>query len=175
MESILPEIPNPPDLVFIILNITLASVFIGIFYFTYGIYLERKIVKTQTDIIAKSFTGDFQVLGLQQIVSLSPSHSPELQQADADAAKNNATLMKQAILVISVFFIASFGFAYYIARKNYVLFTPILKKALIVLVFIALTEFTFATLIAQNYITANPNAIKQGVLDAVASGLNIPY
>ena len=42
----------------IILNVTLISVFIGVFFFTYGKYVEKKIINEQTAYIAESLAKD---------------------------------------------------------------------------------------------------------------------
>lgn len=43
-----------------------------------------------------------------------------------------------------------------------------LKEVLIIVLFVALVEFTFLTVIARNYISADPNAIKRTVADTIS-------
>jgi len=43
-----------------------------------------------------------------------------------------------------------------------------LKEVMIIVLFVALVEFTFLTVIARNYISADPNAIKRTVAETVA-------
>ena len=41
------------------LMIGVYAAFVGIFFFTYGSYTERKVIDNQMDILVKDFTSDF--------------------------------------------------------------------------------------------------------------------
>ena len=160
---------NSESLINIIMNICFISVFIGIFFFTYAIYIEGIIVKTQLEIISINLVNTIKpFLTKKNIKDLEKSlKAPDMSQEDEDIIIYNSQLKSSAIGILSILFIFMFSASYILARYYNHSFFPILGKNLLLLVFIALTEYTFLHTIPKKYITGDPNYIKYKILDNI--------
>ena len=90
----------------VILHIMIISVFIGVFFFTYGAYLEKRILQNQLDFLVDDTIGSFKIF----IPELSESIKKPLKEyqikldpsADIEVSKSNKQIMKKAMYAILV-------------------------------------------------------------------------
>ncbi len=167
----------------VLINVLLISMFICIFFFTYGIYLEKLTIANQMKILADNFTDTFKLFGNSinknlynyiNINLLSAKNIEKIKKDDDDALKGNPKIMNKVVFYIFLFFMSVViivGALKWIQVKN----TPIvpgappndifnIKKILIesfiVLVFIGLTEFSFLHFFGPQFVSINTNNVK---------------
>jgi hypothetical protein len=176
-----PKILSPFTLANILLHVMLLSSFVAIFFFVYGAQIEKKIVKNQTNNIVDSFTGDVQNFIAPEVLrKIQPYVNQYLQVPDmtledqAAAAKNQALMKKTATIlgIVSGICILFILIAYFWAKKanqgvQAFSMITLLKDNFWSLFFVAITEFFFLTVIAQNYRSADPSVIKLQIIDTL--------
>lgn len=156
----------------IIINIIFVATFIGIFFFTYAAYIEKKVVKSQVDYAVSELLGDIQYFGGAPIKdAISQIKTPNLSKADAAAKASNKKLIIKVVLILSAFFIVGMSVAFFIAHKYDVGFTKAIIKNLIILIAIGLTEFSFLTFFGAQYKSLDPNFVKKTILQAVQTSV----
>jgi hypothetical protein len=157
----------------IICGVSLISVFIVIFFFTYASRIEQKIVQERCAEIVNDLTA-----GLESIpkpyksflyTQIGPylTVPPSLESADAQVVEQNKNLLKKSAIFAGSFLVLSFIAVFILSRIFEFSFLGILKTNLIILVFVGITEFSFLTFFAQNYITIDSNFVKETVLKTV--------
>lgn len=158
----------------IICATAMISVFIGIFFFTYASKIEQNIVVKRSTEIVNDITDNMKVvipnsqkeiLKNQIVPYLTIPDS--LNEADKDVENANAALRSTALKYIVVFAIVCLGIVGIIAFVNKFSFLEIIEENIIILVFVALTEFLFLTFFAQNYITIDANFVKEKLIDSI--------
>lgn len=154
----------------IIINVIFISIFIGIFFFTYGAYIEKRVVKNQMKLISSDLIGYVNLLGntTKEIVksNINNINLPDMTKEDEDVKKNNINIIKLAIKANIIFIILILGLVYYtysLSNKEF-LIKEIVIKNLIILFFVGLTEFTFLTWCGSRFISIDPNQIKLAIL-----------
>ena len=157
----------------LILYITFISIFIGVFYFTYVISVEKQIIKSQASLIANDFAASVNILPNNVIKSFKDNiQTTDTTKLDVDQIKHNNELRKKTYDTLFYVFISGILLSYFICEKNHYNYTTFLIKAFIVLVFVGLTEYTFLTMVIKNYISADPNYIKYALLKSLNKNLN---
>lgn len=155
------------DLVF---SVSVVSVFIGIFFFTYGAWLEKQIMLKQIGIIMQSLKQDLDYMNpalaqsLKMSAQVSASSSQQNTAADNAAAEVNRKLITQAAIILAVIGIVGVSIATYFMRKEHREWGPFLRLNAVALLFVALTYWSFSTFIIGNYQYADPNAVKLEIL-----------
>ena len=99
------------------LMVAMYSVFVGIFFFTYGAYVEHKSLENQIDNIVGSLTRNIKPFipdGVtNKIIAQIPTASTirsSMQSADSGAAKNNKQVKKNAVeLLVGISIIGIWG------------------------------------------------------------------
>jgi len=153
----------------ILIHVGVMALFLTIFFFTIAQYFEKKIVEEQIKFVIDDFVGN-------SLKPLSPNIKTKLKNQidntfskidfttqDKDVKKQNEIIQNKAwtfvgILVgIIVVIVLIFGFIF--KWDNYYL-KFLFNSSLISLIFVAITETLFMFLIAQNYLSADPNKIK---------------
>ena len=160
------------------MNVLLISVFIGFFFFTYGSYIEDKVVKAQTKILSdniynylKLFGKDVNIKIKEQVLQIK---LPDLSKADDFTIKSNNKIMMKAAKVNIIFTIVVVGLIYFIytkSNKDFNLKTLIYQN-LILLSFVGLTEISFITFFAADYVSIDTNNIKLNVVNNVEKLIN---
>lgn len=162
----------------ILIHVGIMSLFLTIFFFTIAQYFERKVVEKQIDFVMDDFVGNAlaplsndEKNNIKKQIDDSFSNM-NLNKQDNDVKKQNSKTQKKAwkfvgiILSITTMFVLIFGFLYK-WEPYYLKF--LLSSAVISLIFIAITETLFMFLIAQNYLSADPNKIKLNIIDTLAN------
>lgn len=151
----------------IILNVTIMSTFIGVFFFTYAASVEQDIVKEQSEYIAETMANKIKFLLPQDVKNeLSQLEAPDMTKADADVKKSNTELRNKAMIVLGVVFVTGIIATLIVAKIGNVGF-HIVKESIIILLFVAITEFTFLNIVTKQYKVADPNFVTGEVLKSI--------
>ena len=158
------------------LMVAMYSVFVGIFFFTYGAYVEHKSLEKQIDNIVDSLTRNIKPFippGLTtKIIDEIPHASTirsTMQNADSKAADNNKKVKKNAVEMLAGIAIIGVGVTGLLAAvfPKFINVKTLFKKNLTLLVFVAVVEFLFFTFITENYLSVDPNVVKGYIVKAV--------
>jgi hypothetical protein len=165
---------NPQDIVTILVNIIFTSIFLIIFFFIYGSYLQKKIVEKQVNFIVGSLYNDISVVSPELVPILEEkilvSELPEVEDnLDND---NRELVIKTSIIGIFVIFL--FIVVIFCLIKEYNLdIEIILVKNLVGFIFVGITYYIFSTYIIANYITIDPNYVKKVFIESLVEYENL--
>jgi len=157
----------------VLINVLFISIFIGFFFFTYGAYIEKKVVKKQMGYLSTNFMETIKLLGknVNEIASdnVNSITIPDLSHEDEEANENNKKVMKQVIKVNIIFILFVSFIVYYIYKNSNGTYDlkEIIKENLVILVFIGLIEFVFLTFFISRYISIDPNKAKLVILQSL--------
>jgi hypothetical protein len=95
---------------------------------------------------------------------------------DIIVEKNNKKIFKNSMIILSVIlFLVLLLFIFFMSMRNSNIpffqnfeFIKIFKESMIILVFVALTEFCFLYFFGSKYIVVNPNLLKKEVIDQLS-------
>jgi hypothetical protein len=158
----------------VLTNVLFVSIFIILFFFTYGSYIEKKIVVEQMVFLSKDIKNFFSIFGknINDNISkkLNDIPMPNLETQDLKAKENNNKIKIDSlkfivlfILVISI--IVYFNYSKY-GNNSYNL-GNIISENLVILVGIGIIEFVFLTYFGSRYISINPNLVKLTILETL--------
>jgi len=158
----------------IIIALTIFSLFLSIFYFTYASKVENQIVDIQIKNLVDNLTENMKdILSSDQraylLNVLKTTNPPDMKVEDDKIEKSNKQLIKQAAIVFGIFLalttivVTILYFMYNIDVKN------ILITNMIILLFVALTEVFFLNMIAKSYRSLDPNIVKKNLINQLQS------
>lgn len=160
----------------VIMHIMIISVFIGIFFFTYGAYLEKKILQNQLDFLVDDSLDSLKIFMPEISDSLKkPLREYQIKlnpNADEQVDKANKQTMKKAMYAILVGFVIGIIIIYVLSKKldmegnttkQFVM--KLVKYNLMALIVVGLTEFSFAAGFAQNFMSLDLNRIKKEIIN----------
>jgi hypothetical protein len=161
----------------IILLVVLISVFVSVFFFTYAYKVEGDIEQEQINYIISDLTNDIKSLFPSEIVKeiklqMSKVTLPDMTEEDHKTDTNNKSLYIKSIIIFSIILIIGIGIFYYYSKVNDIDMYQIIKKNLIILLFVALTEFIFLLTIPKNYKVVDPNFVKKIFIESLESFLS---
>lgn len=160
---------TPKEICGIIMLVVLIATFLTIFFFTYASTVEGEIVEDQVDYIVNDFTKDLKLLPPNVLAILKSGmkmvNKPDLTTQDKEVEEHNNKIITTTIKYVAILFIATVVIIYYASNKYNFTVGDLIKQNLIILVFIALTEFCFLNLFARQFISANPNLVKKIILN----------
>ena len=164
----------------VLCQVILFFVFISVFFFTYAALTEQRTVQNQLNFLVDETISPYLKLlcnidpnGLcktlkDKINNLKPDTS-----ADASVESNNKQVIIKTIIVLGIAIVTVLGIIsliWFISKqKNSGFFTafnmkPIIIESLIILAFVALTEFIFLTYFGARFISIDVNKIKIALL-----------
>lgn len=174
-----------------LIQTTIIFTFLTLFFFSYVSKVENTDFKSQIDFVVDSVykrhskeINDFtnskgidknyikaEIYGLIDLDEdkINKTSNDENQ----DIKNNNENILDNALFYVIMTAIVSFSILcviFIITYYMYGCYLPIadfLKEGIILLVFIFITEFLFLNIIVKNYITANPNIIKNKISSSV--------
>jgi len=152
----------------IILNVTIISSFIGIFFFTYAATVEKEILEDQSKYIAETMADNVKIFlpeNVKQEIA-NDLQEPDLSKEDKDAEESNKELRNKALVVLGILFIVGILATFVVSKIGNIGF-HVVKEAIIILLFVALTEFLFLNIITRNYKVADPNFVTSEMLKSV--------
>lgn len=165
------------DFVLIILEVSLVTTFLAIFYFTYVKDVENKLVEKQISYLVNDLTDMSKyVLSKEQRQKIKDKldtiELPDLSEEDKSVIDNNNQIEKKSTMYVTI--ILTFGFltfiSYYIyASKNgqqEIVFNDFIK-AFVILLAVGITEYLFLNLIVKNYRSVKINYIKYKILENI--------
>ena len=167
----------------ILIHVGVMALFLTIFFFTVAQYFEKKIVEKQIDFVIDDFVGN-------TLKPISKETKKEIQEkitkafekqdfskSDEAVKKQNSEIMKKAwtfvgiLLAIIIVIVIILGFVY---KWEGYYWRFLFNSSLLGLIFVALTEFIFMFLIAQNYLSADPNKIKLSIIQTLINNRCFP-
>jgi len=157
----------------VLLNVTFISITIVFLFFTYGKYIEKKIVEKQATQLSTELNMQFDYLIPTDIKSeIARNLSvPDYSSQDNAVALSNKSLLLKSFYILSAVFLVGLICSYYISKSYNLDFGASLKSATILTVFVAFTEMSFLTFIGQYYMTVDPNYVKLCLLQSLQENL----
>ena len=159
------------------MHIILISVFIGIFFFTYGIFLQKEIIKIHIEYIVNDLITSVKVFmpKSEKVKKYIRDYDIKIDESQDEKVrdKNKYTLIKG---FISIFIFAIIGLLIILAvskkmnRENMThtqFWFKLLKYNIITLVFIALTQFIFVSYFFKKFMLINTNKLKKSIIDNI--------
>lgn len=172
----------------IILHVSCIAFFIAIFFFTYGSFAEGRIVQKQCENIVESLTGGLngiltseQLCDLRRHLQTTTSHF-HVTEGDKRACRQNRQIKSKALKTVGIVLGAAFGVALlcwlitYIPTSSKIVkffhlpgtrLVDLIIVNILVVVFVAFTEYSFLTFIVTNYRSADPNFVKRELLQSL--------
>jgi len=166
----------------IIIHVGVMALFLTIFFFTIAQYFEKKIIEDQINFVIDDFVGN-------TLKPISKDKKNEIKtdidkafakqdfsSADQNVIKENKKISNKAWIFVSILFgtiliialICGFIFKW---DKYYIKF--LFNSTLLSLIFIAITETLFMYLIAQNFLSADPNKIKSNIIKTLGQNRTV--
>lgn len=166
------EILNARGVSNILVGLTLFSIFLGVFYFTYAAKVEGEIVKIQVQNLVDDFMGniqdtDFDKKDLKAI--LDKMKVPDMSEEDKKVEESNKKLMVSASKAFGLFAIFSTIVVTYLYIRYRFDIKEIIITNLILLVFIAVTEVIFLNKVAKVYRSLDPHKVKSIIVEEIQS------
>ena len=160
----------------ILIHVGVMALFLTIFFFTISQYFEKKIIEDQIDFVIDDFVGN----SLKPVPKTTKDEikheinsafdKQDLSKADESVRKENKKISKKAWIfvgiLLSIIFVIVVIFGFKFRWERYYL-KFLFNSAFISLIFVAITETLFMFLIAQNYLSADPNQIKMKIIDTI--------
>ena len=169
------------------IQVTFIFAFLTVFFFVYVQEVEQKEFQSQLGIVVDSIMDDIED-NLPNIVgkdsTLTPENTLILASGVIDLIKDKISLesknsvdsitnqnfeVKQKafnslvnviiFIIVICFLVLLAGFCIHLADQ--------MKEAMLIVIFVGLTELTFLQVIAKNYISADPNRIKRTLAGAI--------
>jgi hypothetical protein len=161
----------------VLINVLLISIFICIFFFTYGVHIEKITIKNQMSILANNFMNFFELSGRNSNNNLynniknnllSKENIEKISEGDAEALKGNKKLLEDVMwYILGFILVVSFIISILVFSGKLKNLVPILIECLIILVFIGLTEYCFLTYYGAKYISLDMNHLKLGIAESL--------
>ena len=152
----------------VLISVLFISLFIGGFFFTYGAYIEGEVVKNQMKFLSLNISEYINLLGgnINKTINTKISELPEinLDEEDNKVKESNSEVMSTAIKANIGFTIITIISVYFLNKKTNLNIPDLIIKNLIILFFIAITEYSFLTYFAANYISIDPNNVKYNII-----------
>ena len=160
----------------IILHVCLMAFFLTFFFFTIGVSTEKEIVNKQitylvNDILGNTFL-DISPIAKDEIKTIVKNEFSKLDftKLDERVKKNNKEIFNKSMMfltfigtsVLIIFTILYFSLKWNINHLKYFGTTII-----VTLIFVAISETSFLKLIFSNYLSADPNMIKEKIIETL--------
>ena len=155
----------------VIISVLFISLFIGIFFFTYGAYIESQVVKNQMKFLSEDVAEYINLFGpdVNAYVKTKLNDLPKinLKEEDEKVEQNNKSVMIKALIANVVFILITIGIVYYLNKTANLNILEVLMKNFIILIFVALTEFAFLTFYGSHMISIDPNKVKYYMVEGI--------
>lgn len=161
---------------YIFLQVLIIFIFLTIFFFTYVNDTEKDAFKTQINILVDDLALDMDIkplvpkenkdivtILLSGVLDFSKKNSRKsTEKEDANIKKQNNKIMKKAFIWLFVF-IGIMVLIYGALRLSgqCIMFHSHIREALLIVVFIALTEFVFLNMITKQYWSIDISDVRQ--------------
>lgn len=157
--------------VHVLVQILLVSLFITIFFFTYGTYLEKKVIKNQMNDIASDLLTDINLISSDLHIAIKDQVTKiaevDLLEEDKKIQKQNARLRNITIGTISGISVVLIILIVVLSKYFEIDFKEILIVNVPAFIAIAITYFLFATYIGANYKSVDSNYVKKIIIQTI--------
>jgi low temperature requirement protein LtrA len=157
----------------VISNVLFISLFIGFFFFTYAVNIEKAIVESQMKYLSEEIISKVKIFGIDAVsmfhTYISNVPKPVLDDVDKIVEKENSSIKYKALYANIAFTLVVVGLIYLIYNNSDKSFEikDILIKNGIILFFIALTEYLFLDFFGSKYVSLNPNIVKYSIIENI--------
>lgn len=162
------------DVCNILLHIMLISAFLGSYFFTFGAYLEREVLEDQLNYLVDTTLQPMKILVpniTTDIKNKMKSYNFKIdEKSDIETAEQNKKTVDRAIKLITFFFVLGLIVIVILSRTldregmSYSeFFKKLITRNLIIMIFIAATEFIFAFFFAKKYMSLDTNRLKKQI------------
>jgi hypothetical protein len=157
----------------VFINVLLFSIFIGMFFFTYGAMIEKSVLSSQMNILTANITDTTKLFGYNVNNSLlnyiNTIVLPDLSEEDESVNNNNKKIITKVININVIFFIVVSFIIYFVYKKSNKSYDlgEIISNNLVILFFIAITEYSFLTYFGSKFISIDTNQSKLSILKAI--------
>lgn len=169
-ELTTPNFFSKHTIVNIVVGITLFSIFLSVFYFTYTKTVEEEILNIQIKNLVNNLSSGIKKLNLNQDDIKKVINSielPDLSKADQEVEEHNNELKTKAAFIfgiiglVCIIILFVFSYFYKVDIKN------ILLINLMLLVFVGVTEWFFLNYIAKSYMSLDINMVKKLLVEEI--------
>lgn len=172
-----------------LLMLGVYAAFVGFFFFTYGSYIENKVIDDQINTLTNNFTDDFVFFASksengQELINeirknIKKINPPDLSKQDIQVEKSNSDLVNKAIIALSitlcifvVFSILVWFYGLNDKEKRVDTYGHIIQRIVVLMIIVMLLEFLFFTLVAGNYTPVDPNVVKKYLVESLQKYAN---
>jgi hypothetical protein len=176
------------DVCNILLHIMLISAFLGSYFFTFGTYLEREVLQDQLNYLVDTTLDPIKILVptvSEDIKKKIKSYNFKINEnADIKTEEQNKKTVDKAIKFITLFIVIGLIVIVILSKildRDGMTYEQFFKKLfmhnLIILIFIASTEFIFAFFFVKKYMSIDTNKIKKQIFVSLnkIKNQNLPY
>lgn len=164
---------NSEEIADIAINVLFVATFLGVFFFTVAAGIEGEVVKDQVKYLVNDFTSNLDMLPDQYLNilrnKLIQSEQPNLTEIDQKVQESNNDVFSTAMMLLTITLVIGLICVHIASRYYGFDMWHLLKRNLLILVFIGLTEYTFLMIFGRNYISADPNFVKLTLLNKLTS------
>lgn len=158
----------------VFINVGMIGIAISIFFFTYAVIIEEKIVISQTKIVINDLMQIVRpLLTTEQRKNLVENISvPNSKKEDIEALNSNNALINDAYTILLIIFVVSIGIGLALSVVYKHNFYYLILLSTVLLVFVMLTEFTFLHFIPEKIIVADTNWVRWKILTDIRKKIN---
>ena len=170
---------NSELIIKILMNVLFISIFISMFFFSFGTYVEEKNIDDQLNILATNMTDVIKITGkttntaLYNYINndlLSPEKIKEIKENDNQHMAGNKKIIRDVTLYNIIFFVVIMSVVI-LLKINYrikgVDMRNLVIESFIILFFIALTETIFIYFFGAKFISIDINNIKLNFFEMI--------
>lgn len=165
---------SPSEITDILINVLFVATFLTVFFFTFVVKIEGDIVKDQVDYLVEDLSENIKLLPAEATTllrhQLKTSQRPDMTKADEAVQKSNDEIFWSTIKIVGIALGVGLTGAFAASRYWNFSIMDSLKRNLIILAFIALTEYIFLMTYGRNYRSADPNHVKLVLLNKLTGG-----
>ena len=161
----------------LLLHVILISSFLVIFFFTYASKVEEQIVVRQSTALVQDTIQSMTALVPDSVMDdistnlVTKLQVPDMSKEDIAIEASNKELLSSTIKMIGIVFVIGIVVVFAMSRFYRFSMTELVIHNLIIVSFVALTEFSFLTYFAKNYDTIDANFVKYKVLETINNRL----
>jgi len=154
------------------MSVGLATTFVAFFFFTYAKDVERQIVIKNVNYIVDDL-GDSVVPFLNKDIkkqlyySLDAINLPNMDEADKQVANDNHKLLVKSTKLFGTSLVVLLVFSFILCKLYNLDFFQHLITNILLLCAIAFTEYCFLNLVIFDWISADPNKVKEEVIKSI--------
>ena len=158
----------------ILVHVGILAVFLTVFFFTVAVTVEKDILTKQIEFIVDVLVGnifkglsDTQKKLLKNEIDNSMNAS-DFEPLDKQTEKTNNEIVKKSLIFLSILvsivlvILTTLGFIF---KWKMIHIKLLIFGAILSFIFVGITESSFLLLIASNYLSADPNHIKEKIID----------